>query len=91
VLRRRPILCWRRSCSSHRPVPSGPDQLHEPLSARERDVLHLVLAGRSGPEIDELLVVAPSTVKTHLKNIYDKLDVHRRDQAIARVRELKLL
>jgi LuxR family maltose regulon positive regulatory protein len=37
------------------------------------------------------LVVAPSTVKTHLKSIYTKLDVHSRAQAIARTHELKLL
>jgi LuxR family maltose regulon positive regulatory protein len=51
----------------------------------------LLVAGRSGPEIADALVVAPSTVKTHLKSIYGKLDVHSRDQAIARVRELRLL
>ena len=65
--------------------------MHEPLSVRERDVLRLIVAGQSGPEIAESLAVAPSAVKTHLKNIYDKLGVHSRDQAISRVRELKLL
>jgi LuxR family maltose regulon positive regulatory protein len=68
----------------------GPERLAEPLSARERDVLRLLVAGRSGPEIAGALVVAPSTVKTHLKSIYGKLDVHSRDQAIARARELQL-
>jgi LuxR family transcriptional regulator, maltose regulon positive regulatory protein len=53
-------------------------------------VLRLLIAGRSGPEIAAALVVAPSTVKTHLKRIYEKLDVHSRDQAIARARELKI-
>ena len=63
----------------------------ESLTERERNVLRLLVAGRSGPEIAEALVVAPSTVKTHLKSIYGKLDVHGRDQAMARARELKLL
>src|SRR5262249_1199774 len=64
--------------------------LDESLSDREREVLRLLVAGRSGPPIAEALVVAPSTIKTHLKNLYAKLDVHSRDQAIARARELKL-
>jgi ATP/maltotriose-dependent transcriptional regulator MalT len=68
-----------------------PTPLVEPLSARERDVLRLLVAGRSGPEIAEALVVAHSTVRTHLKSIYGKLDAHSRDQAIARARELKLV
>jgi LuxR family maltose regulon positive regulatory protein len=65
--------------------------LDESLSDREREVLRLLVAGRSGPQIAEALVVAPSTVKTHLKSLYAKLDVHSRDQAIARARELKLV
>lgn len=72
-------------------VPGPPSPLLEPLSDRERDVLRLLVAGRSGPEIAEALVVAPSTVRTHLKSIYGKLDAHSRDQAIARARELKLV
>lgn len=65
--------------------------LHESLSQRERDVLRLLVAGRSGPQIADALVVAPSTVKAHLKSLYSKLDVHSRDQAVVRARELKLL
>ena len=72
------------------PIGIGGD-LDESLSERERDVLRLLVAGRSGPQIAEALVVAPSTVKTHLKSLYAKLDVHSRDQAVARARELKLV
>jgi LuxR family maltose regulon positive regulatory protein len=53
--------------------------------------LRLLVPGRSAPEIAEALVVAPSTVRTHLKSIYAKLGVHGRVQAIARARELKLV
>jgi LuxR family maltose regulon positive regulatory protein len=67
------------------------DSPREPLSDRERAVLQLLVAGRSSPEIAAALIVAPSTVRTHLKSIYGKLDVHSRDQAIARVRQLKLV
>jgi LuxR family maltose regulon positive regulatory protein len=72
------------------PIGVGGD-LDESLSEREREVLRLLVAGRSGPQIAEALVVAPSTVKTHLKSLYAKLDVHSRDQAVVRARELKLL
>lgn len=70
---------------------SARGSVRESLSDRERDVLRLLVAGCSGPQIADALVVAPSTVRTHLKSIYGKLDVHSRDQAISRVRELKLL
>jgi LuxR family maltose regulon positive regulatory protein len=76
------------------PAPStaGPSHaLVEPLSERERAVLRLLGAGLSAPEIAGTLVVGTSTVKTHLKNIYGKLDVHSRAEAVDRARELQLL
>ena len=60
------------------------------LTEREVDVLCLLAEGISNKQIAERLVVAPSTVKQHLKNIYGKLDVHNRTQAVARGRELGL-
>jgi DNA-binding CsgD family transcriptional regulator len=63
----------------------------EPLSARELDVLRLVGQGLSNPEIAARLVLAPSTVKTHINNIYGKLGVQTRLQAVQRARELGLL
>lgn len=54
------------------------------LSAREREILDLVAQGRSGPEIARLLFLSPSTVKTHLQNIYEKLDVSDRAAAVAK-------
>jgi LuxR family maltose regulon positive regulatory protein len=65
--------------------------LVEPLSERELEVLHLIAAGHSGQEIAHRLYLALSTVQWHSKNIYSKLNVHSRTQAIARARELSLL
>ncbi len=66
-------------------------QLAEPLSERELEVLQLVAAGKSNRRIASELFVTPGTVKAHTKNIYRKLDVHSRTQALARARELNLL
>ncbi|NIV28501.1 MAG: hypothetical protein GWN58_02980 [Anaerolineae bacterium] len=65
--------------------------LVDPLTGRELEVLQLLAEGLSNKEIATRLIVAPSTVKQHLKNIYSKLDVHSRTQAVARGRELALL
>ncbi len=54
-------------------------------------MLELIAAGLSNREIADRLVVAISTVKTHINNIYRKLDVFKRTQAVARARELNLL
>jgi LuxR family maltose regulon positive regulatory protein len=66
-------------------------RLVEPLTRRERQVLRLVLAGLSGPEIAQELVIANSTVKSHIKSIYGKLGVHSRHEAIERAKALKLV
>ena len=63
-------------------------KLVEPLSHKEHKTLQLLISGLSNKEIAEQLYVSPNTVKTHLRNIYDKLRVNNRAQAIARAREL---
>jgi len=63
----------------------------EPLTEREEAVLGLLPTQLSSSEIAERLVVAPSTVRTHIKNIYSKLQVHSRDEAVQRARNLGLL
>jgi LuxR family maltose regulon positive regulatory protein len=72
-------------------APTFAQSLADPLTERELEVLHLLADGLSNKEIGDRLVIAPSTVKQHLKNIYGKLDVHSRTQAVARGRELALL
>jgi DNA-binding NarL/FixJ family response regulator len=52
------------------------------LTPRERDVLAELVAGRTNAEIAQRLAIAPETVKTHLTNLYAKLDVKRRSHAV---------
>jgi LuxR family maltose regulon positive regulatory protein len=74
------------------PVPSPAAQaLVEPLTGRELEVLRLIAAGLSNREIAQELVVAVSTVKSHINHLYGKLEVKSRTQAVARARELDLL
>jgi LuxR family maltose regulon positive regulatory protein len=72
--------------------PHSPTQpLIEPLSARELEVLSLVAEGLSNREIGRRLHIAESTVKSHLNNVYGKLGVKNRTQAVAKARALNLL
>ena len=66
-------------------------ELPEPLSERELEVLVLIAAGKSNPEIARELFIVLSTVKTHLKNVYRKLGARNRAQAVSRAKELNLL
>ncbi|MBE9046376.1 helix-turn-helix transcriptional regulator [Pleurocapsales cyanobacterium LEGE 10410] len=72
------------------PNPS-PQPLIEPLSQRELDVLRLLNTELTGPEIARELVVALSTVRTHTKHIYSKLNVTNRRAAVKRAIELELI
>jgi LuxR family maltose regulon positive regulatory protein len=66
-------------------------EIVESLSQRELEVLQLIAQGLSNREISERLFLALSTVKRHNGNIYGKLQVQRRTEAVARARELGLL
>ncbi|MFL7792754.1 MAG: LuxR C-terminal-related transcriptional regulator [Anaerolineae bacterium] len=65
--------------------------LVEPLSEREIEVLRLIAAGLSNREIAERLFISIGTVKRHVNNIYGKLGVHSRTQAIAEARGLGII
>ena len=72
-------------------VASPDGGLPERLSGREHEVLRLVAAGKSNGQIASELYVTVGTVKSHLNNLYRKLEVSSRTQAVARARELKLI
>jgi DNA-binding CsgD family transcriptional regulator len=61
------------------------------ISARELEVLHELAAGRSNKEIAAALGVSPNTVKTHIARLFEKLEVRRRTEALAKARELGLI
>lgn len=63
----------------------------ELLSEREKEVLILLAAGHTNAEIAEKLFVSSNTVKTHLSNLYLKLDVNRRTQAVQKARKIGIL
>ncbi|XID91602.1 LuxR C-terminal-related transcriptional regulator [Paenibacillaceae bacterium WGS1546] len=65
--------------------------MRDPLSERERDVLRLLGTDLSGPDIARELTVSLNTLRTHTKNIYEKLEVNNRRAAVRRAKELDLL
>jgi LuxR family maltose regulon positive regulatory protein len=70
---------------------SPADNLVEPLTQRELEVLHLMALGKTNQEIARQLIVSPGTVKAHTASIYRKLDVANRTEAVARARQLGIL
>ena len=67
------------------------DELFDPLSDREIEVLRLIAEGLSRPEIAAKLFLSKNTVKTHARNIYSKLGVNNQMQAVGKARALGLL
>jgi ATP/maltotriose-dependent transcriptional regulator MalT len=63
----------------------------EALSVREGNILNLIAQGRSNKEIARILSIAPETVKSHVKNIFAKLKVQTRAQAVSRAQTVGLL
>jgi LuxR family maltose regulon positive regulatory protein len=78
----------RRPSGTHQPPPSP---LIEPLSERELEVLQLLGTPLSSRQIAERLFISVHTARTHIRNIYGKLGVHSRTEAVLQARELNLL
>jgi LuxR family maltose regulon positive regulatory protein len=89
-----PNYAARLLAAFDREVEAGSPGMHslvEPLTDRELDVLRLIVAGFSNPEIADELVIAVSTVKTHINHVFGKLGVDSRTRAVARAQELGLV
>ena len=74
-----------------RPAPPEFAEISEPLSPTELRVLRFLPSNLSAPELAGELFLSPNTVKTHVRRIYTKLEVHGRSDAVRRARELGLL
>lgn len=61
------------------------------ISKREYEVLEMIAKGHTNQEVADKLFVSHNTIKTHLSNLFAKLDVNRRTQAIQRAKELNIL
>ena len=70
---------------------AAPEVLIEPLTTRELQILTLMQEPLTAKEIAHQLCISPSTAKRHIANLYDKLGVNRRREALARARELRIL
>lgn len=70
--------------------PVIPQQAFPELTDREREVLALIIDGKSNAQIAELLSLSPKTVSNHISNIFSKLQVLDRAQAVSRARQMGL-
>jgi LuxR family maltose regulon positive regulatory protein len=79
--------------SGHAPAtrPEDIEPLQEALSESELRVLRYLPTNLRGPEIATELFVSQNTIRTHIRNVYAKLGVHSRADAVSRARELGLL
>ena len=73
------------------PATTATDQAYEQLSPREKEVLSWLVQGASNQNIAQQLYISVATVKAHLTNIFLKLQVESRTQAIARAMKLNLV
>jgi len=85
------LAAFQAERQENKDKPERPQPLIDPLSQRELEVLRLVAQGLSNQEICERLFLALDTIKGYNRRIFDKLQVQRRTEAIARARELGLI
>jgi LuxR family maltose regulon positive regulatory protein len=72
-------------------VASEIEELLDPLTGREQQVLRLLAADLSSTQMAEQLVISVSTARSYIKNIYRKLDAHSRDEAVEKARQFGLI
>jgi ATP/maltotriose-dependent transcriptional regulator MalT len=85
---RRPLAVVRSAGNGATPPGSFAS---DAITARERDVLHMIGQGCSNKRIARRLEISPETVKSHVKHIFSKLDVTTRSEAVSRAVLLRLL
>jgi LuxR family transcriptional regulator, maltose regulon positive regulatory protein len=83
------MAAWTARYQSERP-PTPTSAVADALSVREAGILKLIAGGLSNKEIARDLSIAPETVKSHVKNIFAKLNVEKRAQAVSRAQSLGL-
>jgi DNA-binding NarL/FixJ family response regulator len=76
--------------NGHRPEASTPQE-ESSLSARENDILKLVVQGMDYKDIGERLFISPHTARTHIRTIYKKLNVHSKGEAITLAHRKRLV
>jgi DNA-binding NarL/FixJ family response regulator len=85
-----PAVARRLMAYFSRPHPKGTEDAFPELTEREREILDLIAQARSNSEITAHLVLSPKTVRNHVSNIFSKLQVRDRAEAIVRAREAGL-
>ena len=73
------------------PLTESPSPLSSPLTNRQLQILDQAVQLLTNKEIGAKLFISPGTVKTHLKNIYRKLGVNNRRQAVEKAKRLKII
>jgi len=94
IIARRLLSRWQADATARqapRPAPAAKRPEVEALSRRESQVLDLVARGFTYPEIAVQMGISVTTVQTHVRNIYGKLDVHNRTEAVFEARQVGLL
>ncbi len=85
------ISAFARPVEKQSTISNVKSEMIEPLSPRELEILQLIAQGLSNPEIGKRLFLALDTIKGHNRRIFDKLQVQRRTEAVARAHELGLI
>jgi LuxR family maltose regulon positive regulatory protein len=85
------LVAGLQRAGQDRSVPTSGGRILSALSPRETDILTLIAEGLSNKEIARNLYIGPETVKSHIKNVFNKLGVERRAQAVSRAQTLGLV
>lgn len=90
-----PIICWihlnmiRNAMISSQSMGAGISEIH--FTKRELELLVLIMEGSSNEEIAQMLMISIGTVKRYIHNIYQKLEVKNRVQAVKKIKENHLI